>query len=208
MYKNILNSVIRRAKKDFYINYYDQYKQDAYKTWKGIRALQSEKRSVSIKSLVVGGAEVSSESDVADELNRYFVSVAEDLNRNLPPTSDSVSIHLGNRLSNSFYFYPVCENEVLKIIHQMKCSNNPSDIIPIKILKECSTILAGTIAELVNFSMSSGVFPNSLKVARVTPLFKGGDSRSASCYRPIFVLPAFSKIFERCIYSRIYQFFH
>ena len=55
-------------------------------------------------------------------------------------------------------------------------------------------------------SIEKEVFPNALKIARVTPLFKGGDPSYISNYRPISVLVCFSKILERIIYKRLYKY--
>ena len=44
-----------------------------------------------------------------------------------------------------------------------------------------------------------------MKIAKVTPVFKGGDSADLSNYRPISVLPCFSKILERLMYNRLYK---
>ena len=55
-------------------------------------------------------------------------------------------------------------------------------------------------------SIEKGVFPNASKIARVTPLFKGGDTSDISNYRPISVLPSFSKILERVMYNRLYKY--
>ena len=50
-------------------------------------------------------------------------------------------------------------------------------------------------------SLRTGIFPDCLKLARVTPIPKGGDSTPAGIYRPISVLPIVSKIFEKVVYS-------
>ena len=46
-----------------------------------------------------------------------------------------------------------------------------------------------------------------MKVAKVTPIFKKGEKSSISNYRPISVLPCFSKILERIMYNRLYNYF-
>ena len=58
----------------------------------------------------------------------------------------------------------------------------------------------------MNLSITKGIFPNELKVARVIPLFKSGDETSFSNYRPVSVLPLFSKILERLMYKRLLSF--
>ena len=56
--------------------------------------------------------------------------------------------------------------------------------------------------------MSSGIFPDQLKLAKVVPVYKSGDSDSCNNYRPISVLQVFSKVFERIIHKRLYNFLH
>ena len=59
---------------------------------------------------------------------------------------------------------------------------------------------------LLGKSIEKEVFPSALKIARVTPLFKGGDPSDISNYRPISVLLCFSKILERIMYNRLYKY--
>ena len=54
-------------------------------------------------------------------------------------------------------------------------------------------------------SLQQGTFPNKSKIAKVTPLLKLGDAQNVTSYRPISVLPVFSKILERIIDNRIYK---
>ena len=56
-----------------------------------------------------------------------------------------------------------------------------------------------------NLSIVKGIFPDDLKIARVTPVFKGGDKKDLGNYRPISVLPCFSKILEKIMYNRLYN---
>ena len=54
--------------------------------------------------------------------------------------------------------------------------------------------------------MKVGVFPSELKLAKVVPIFKSGDSSKITNYRPISVLSFFSKVFERVMYNHIIGF--
>ena len=58
---------------------------------------------------------------------------------------------------------------------------------------------------LFNESIKSGIFPNALKIARITPIFKGGNN-SPNSYRPISNLHKISKIFEKITYDRLMSF--
>ena len=57
-------------------------------------------------------------------------------------------------------------------------------------------------------SIEQGIFPDSLKIAKVTLIFKSGDKNNVSNYRPISILPVFSKFLERIIYNRVYHHLH
>ena len=55
--------------------------------------------------------------------------------------------------------------------------------------------------------MELGTFPKILKIGKVSPIFKKGDSQLFDNYHPISVLPIFGKIFEKVLYNRLYSFF-
>ena len=55
--------------------------------------------------------------------------------------------------------------------------------------------------------LNTGIFPDSLKIAKVIPLFKKGDDKILSNYRPISLLSSVSKVFEKVIYNQIYCHF-
>jgi len=54
--------------------------------------------------------------------------------------------------------------------------------------------------------MTAGIFPDALKVGKITPIYKKGSNELLENYRPVSTLPIFGKIFEKIIYSRLYSF--
>ena len=80
------------------------------------------------------------------------------------------------------------------------------DKIPIHILQSNMHALADPIAYVINLSISTGIVPNKLKEARVSPIYKSGDKLSTSNYRPISVLPSISKVLEKIISMRLFKF--
>ena len=83
------------------------------------------------------------------------------------------------------------------------------DKLPTKSLKMAAPIISESLAAIFNVSLKNGIFPNDLKVAKVSPVFKTGDrkDRSNYRYRPISVLPVVSKIFEKLVFSQVYGYF-
>ena len=67
--------------------------------------------------------------------------------------------------------------------------------------------LLKTLTTIINQSLHTGIFPDKLKIAKVIPLFKKGDPTLIENYRPISLLPAISKIFERVIFNQMNAYF-
>ena len=105
------------------------------------------------------------------------------------------------------FFNPVLENEIHDIIANLKNSTSKGhDNLPMSILKSCNVELCPILASLSNESLSSGVFPDALKIAKVVPIFKMGDTKQVANYRPISVLSNISKIFEKLVYVRLNKY--
>ena len=75
--------------------------------------------------------------------------------------------------------------------------------IPTKILKQSSKSCSDSSKKLFNDALRDGYFPDKLKRADITPVFKKDDPTKAKNYRPVSVLPEVSKIFERIIQKQI-----
>ena len=59
---------------------------------------------------------------------------------------------------------------------------------------------------IFNLSLSTGIFPDKLKIAKVSLIFKNGEKDLLTNYQLISVLPCFSKILERIMYDRLYSY--
>ena len=81
------------------------------------------------------------------------------------------------------------------------------DEISSDVIKHISPSIFERLRYTFNLSIEKGIFPDLLKIATVTPLFKKGDNALMDNYRPISVIPYFLKILERIIYNRLYSFF-
>ena len=77
---------------------------------------------------------------------------------------------------------------------------------PAKILKNNINTYLSKLTILINNCLKKGVFPDDLKLADITPIFKKEDSLNKENYRPVSILPHLSKVFERILYKQIDSF--
>ena len=106
------------------------------------------------------------------------------------------------------FFNFVLKEHVLEEIQMLDSSKaiQESDI-PVKLIKENSDLFAEIIWKYFNESLEIRKFPDCLKIANVTPIFKTGACISKNNYRPVSILPILSKIFERLISKQLSEFF-
>jgi len=109
-------------------------------------------------------------------------------------------------LSNSFAAHDISVTEVVHAIDKLKPKVYSPDGIGSIILKNNCKYLSGPLTVLFNKCLSEGVFPNRLKLATITPVFKNGNKDDFSNYRPISVTPTLGILFEKLIKTRILQF--
>ena len=84
--------------------------------------------------------------------------------------------------------------------------SNGHDGIDNQNIKLSLPVFSVRICSLFNQCVKSGYFPQGLRLAKVIPLFKGGLQESLENYRSISLLSSLSKIFERIIFNRMYNF--
>ena len=75
-------------------------------------------------------------------------------------------------------------------------------------LKIAANITAPSLTYTFNLSLSTGIFIDDWKNARVNPIYKEGSRRNMGNYRPISILPILSKAFEKEVFRQIYQYFN
>ena len=108
---------------------------------------------------------------------------------------------------NSFNFVPMDQKTVLKMISDLSNSKaSPKDALPTYIIQQSSDIFSSKV--LIDFekAIRDGVFPDNMKLAHVSPIFKKDNHLDKSNYRSVSNLSAISKIFERSMFVQINGF--
>ena len=203
-YKNNLKEVLLSAERSHYDSVLLRYKGDMKKAWTVVKeVINKSKKKSSSDRFIIRGNQITDPVEICQEFNKFFVDVGASTARNIPSSNeDPISFITGN--------YPMSMvvdltdvNEITNIVKSLKNSSPGWDSFPVKILKAALPQLINPLLHVTNLSLQQGIFPNELKKARVIPLFKGGDQMLFTNYRPISVLPALSKLYERLMYNRI-----
>ena len=88
-----------------------------------------------------------------------------------------------------------------------KVSKSPGhDEISFNVVKSCFEYLRKSLLHIFILSLEEEIFPDELKAAKVTPIFKAGDENDFGDYWPISVLTCFSKILETIVYQRFFNY--
>jgi len=109
---------------------------------------------------------------------------------------------------NYIFLSPTIPEEILTLINGLDSEKSCGhDDFPVRTLKLSKYLLAQLLSNVINESICDGVFSDNLKIAKVVPIFKSGDSEIPANCRPISVLTYFSKIFETVLYVRLNDYF-
>jgi hypothetical protein len=108
---------------------------------------------------------------------------------------------------SSFALEVITENELLADLDNLNTNKSPGhDEISPKIIKIIGQEISKPLTHIFNLSFSFGIIPSSLKIALVTPIFKGNEQNRFENYQPISVLCCFSKLLEKLMSKRLTRF--
>ena len=214
-YRNTLNRVIRQFKRNYYHKILEKNKGNSKTTWDVVNELvnhKSRNKSLPLKLKTSAGDTVAEDPQIiAEEFNNFFVSIGKEMASSIQTCRSHVSSKIFSeeplRASNSIFLAPSTEMEVYGLINQIKSHKaRRANDIESKFIKLANPVIANFLSEMFNLSLTTGIYPDAMKVAEVIPIFKKGDREKATYYRPISLLSQFNKIFEKMLHSRIYSF--
>jgi hypothetical protein len=96
---------------------------------------------------------------------------------------------------------------VIKVARTLKNKfTSGSDEIPDYVIKHSIDYFKKPLTDIYNTSLEKGVFPDRLKIAKIIPVHKKGNTRDINNYRPIALLSVFYKLLEKLVYNRLITF--
>ena len=208
-YRNRIVSLLRLSKKIHFNVYFKENSKNLRKIWQGVREIISLKtKSNSDISLQISNSISSDPKLISETFNNFFSEVASNIRSKIPPSRHHFSEWLKSPNINSIFISPTSSSEILKILNSFKTSKATGpNSIPVRLLNTISVEISVILAELINLSFSTGIFPSKLKEAVVIPVFKiKGSPLSAENYRPISLLSNIDKIYQKLMHKRLIYF--
>ena len=211
-YQKIRNQyfhLISVKKKKFYLQKFENLHNNVKKSWQCFNNLLGRGRSGSAAStFCINGKMTCDPKFIANGFNDHFSNIAVDLVNQLPKSSQHFKEYLTAANPSSIFLYPTSPFEVKQHINETspKCSAGWDEMPPaaLKYLPDCIT---NVLSYIFNLSLCQGKFISSFKHTKLIPVYEKGDSKILINYRPISLLPSFSKILEKIVYKRLYSFF-
>ena len=186
--------------------------------WPNIKPFLSSKAAKNSADIILmeNNCLVSDQTEVCNILNDFYINIAQEIGIN-NQQADSSAMHPSIQAIkdnspfggyDTFAFKPVSESQVFKIVNSLNSKKATGvDQIPPKILRVGAEALSAPISSIFNMSISQKKFPDSMKVAQVSPIFKKDDPFIKKNYRPVSVLTTHSKIFERIMFDQLSDHF-
>ena len=143
---------------------------------------------------------------ISEKINDFFINIGPTLADKIPKQSKIPESYLGSRIENSILLAPVTLTEIDDIFKILRRCAPGYDKLTTDIISLSLPCIKNPLLHIMNQSLLQGVFPNELKVANVTPLYKADDPMKFKNYRPVSLLSILSKIFEKAMYNRLTDF--
>ena len=195
---------INKYYRDLYYNDVLANSNDMKKTWYNINTIINKTRpSSQIDKLCINHKQIQHPNTISNTLNSYFCNISSTLASKIPKPKRRFLSDL-NDAQSRFRFHEVRELEVyLLLVGLDKKKTLGIDKIDPLLLSIAAFEIYKPLTYIMNLSIYSGKFPNSLKIAKVIPIFKQGSRTLCNDYRPISILPALSKIFEMYVFNQL-----
>ena len=198
-YKNKLTNIMRNCKKDYYNKLLENHKHNIKGIWNILNSIiRNKSRQINYPQYFIENNKIiNNMNDVINKFNDFFVNIGPNLVEEIQdPVSSSDNLIVRNPMT--MFLKPVEEKEIIDIVHD--CKNKTStdyNEIDMIIVKRVIHGISKPLMHIFNLSLQTGQFPNHMKIAKVVPLYKTGDKHQFTNYRPVSLLPQFSKILEK-----------
>jgi len=204
-YRNKLNHVLRVSQRKYIHDRLSQYNCDMKRSWKIINnVIDSKSRFGSLPDSVwCDEGIISDPVKIASHFNEYFTNIGPKLANSLSKTNVNPVDYIRYQGVAPISISLVENVELLKVLEELKDTSPGHDGFQAKVLRYVKSEITKPLGHILNLSLRQGIFPDKLKHAIVSPIYKSGERTKVENYRPVSVLSVFSKVYERVMYNRL-----
>ena len=188
-----------------------EVKGDIKNTWKVLKTVINKNVNHKYKkgctSFSDNNCIISDPSLISSKFNEFFTNVGPNLAKDIPVVENNVTEFLTGEYTKSMFLTATNKDEIFKLIMNEKSNKSSGyDNLSINVIKHVATEISVPLSKIFNNSFQQGTVPCNMKIAKIIPIFKSGNSDQFCNYRPISLLPTFSKILERVFYKRLIDY--
>ncbi|MBY0581213.1 MAG: endonuclease/exonuclease/phosphatase family protein, partial [Rickettsiales bacterium] len=207
-YKNLFEKLRKNAKKNYYSKLLTQHKDNLKRVWGIMKEITGKQKIIPTSlphTIKVENKIINDTNEIATKFNHFFSTIGKNLSEKIPLTNYKL---IDNLETSNYLQSPSLTFEEFNIAFKSLKRNKSvgPDEINGNVVIDSYDVMKDILYKIFNASIEQGSFPDSLKIAKVIPIFKTGDPTNITNYRPISVLPVFSKILEKIMHNRVYTY--
>lgn len=195
--RNSVVAIIRKRKKEYNTRLIHKAQGNSKKMWNIINNVigAPAKRHIAPDRI---------DSENVDVFNIYFTNIGPALADCIPHGSCDVDYPV---VRSTFCLKPIEDTTVQNILTDMNANKAAGhDGITVKSLKDNVDLLCPVLTTIFNRNIERGTYPETLKIAKVSPIYKCGDINDPGSYRPISVLSVINTVFEKVISIQLKEY--
>lgn len=209
-YRNNLKKIIEKCKHDFYKNKIKEAGNNLKKVYEIINEATDSSHiheKTSVPPIKKDSNTFPDNKSLANYCNSYFVKIGIEMFNKIQKPLNEFNLTFNNKFS--IFLNPVDNNEIITHINSLKNDSAPGmDMLNSKLIKKAHMDLIAPLVHIINLIFNTGIVPEQFKTSIITPIFKTGDKSNIGNYRPISLINNFSKIFEKCLKTRLIKFLY
>ena len=209
-FRNRTNSCIKRSEEKYYSKILKSSQSNSVNLWKTFGKILNKKKIKHKRnySLIVNNKSITNTNEIAETFNKFFCEIGSKLASKFSSQDDNLfKRYLKNPANQSMFLYKTNVKEISDTINRLKDTySSGHDEFSSKFIKLSAPLLAPALEKIFNLAMSTGTYPDDLKIAKVIPIFKKGSTTSVNNYRPISILSTINKVFEKILYTRLIKY--
>nr|CAI5839596.1 unnamed protein product [Callosobruchus analis] len=209
-YRNKLDSLLRRAKNNFYKSKLGGSEGNCKKVWNVVKEITGNTKKSQITNtdiLDAGGSKICSNKEKANLFNNFYTKLGTRMAEKIEKINLPKGFLKDPSIQASLFLTPTTTTELTVLISELKINSAPGpDNISVDIIRNIHAEIIDPLTHIINLCIQKGKIPSQWKESVVTPIYKSGDRNKLGNYRPISLINNFAKLFEKVIKKRLLEF--